>query len=80
MGIGRIRGRGRGPRRGACHAYRGAEGPANGNDPEGEKELVNLSLLSGLGFHLDRERLYVSQFSAEAPFQERLKKLSPKKG
>ena len=42
------------------------------------KELVNFSLLSGLGSHLDRERLYVSQFSAEPPFQERLKKLFKK--
>ena len=42
------------------------------------KELVNLSLLSGLGSHLDKERLYVSQFSAETPFQERLKKLFKK--
>jgi len=42
------------------------------------KELVNFSLLSGLGSHLDRERLYVSQFSAETAFQERLKKLFKK--
>ncbi|MGD0231475.1 MAG: enoyl-CoA hydratase/isomerase family protein [Syntrophorhabdales bacterium] len=42
------------------------------------KELVNLSLLGGLGPHLDRERLYVSQFSAEPEFQERLKRLFKK--
>jgi 2-(1,2-epoxy-1,2-dihydrophenyl)acetyl-CoA isomerase len=42
------------------------------------KELVNFSLLSGLGSHLEKERLYVSQFSAETPFQERLKKLFKK--
>lgn len=43
------------------------------------KELVNLSLWQGLGTHLDRERLYVSQFSAQPVFQERLKQLYKKK-
>ena len=39
------------------------------------KELVNLSLWQGLGTHLDRERLYVSDFAAKPNFQERLKQL-----
>ena len=38
------------------------------------KELVNSSVLSGLTAHLDRERLYVSQFSAAPAFQERIRK------
>ncbi len=38
------------------------------------KELVNKSVLSGLSTHLDKERLYVSRFSAKPAFQERLKK------
>jgi len=42
------------------------------------KELVNLSLWHGLSTHLDRERLYVSQFADEPRFQERLKKLFKK--
>jgi len=42
------------------------------------KELVNLSVLSGLATHLDRERLYVSQFAAEPAFRERLAKLFKK--
>ena len=42
------------------------------------KELVNLSLFGGLGTHLDKERLYVSQFSGEPRFQERLKGLFKK--
>ncbi len=42
------------------------------------KELVNLTLWQGLGTHLDKERLYVSQFAAEPRFQERLKKLFKK--
>jgi len=42
------------------------------------KELVNLTLWHGLAPHLDRERRYVSQFSAEPRFQERLKKLFKK--
>jgi 2-(1,2-epoxy-1,2-dihydrophenyl)acetyl-CoA isomerase len=42
------------------------------------KELVNLSLWHGLSTHLDRERLYVSQFADESRFQERLKKLFKK--
>jgi 2-(1,2-epoxy-1,2-dihydrophenyl)acetyl-CoA isomerase len=43
------------------------------------KELVNLSLWQGLGNHLDRERLYVSQLSAQPVFQERLRQLYKKK-
>jgi len=42
------------------------------------KELVNQSVLSGLATHLDKERLYVSQFSAEPAFQERLKNMFKK--
>jgi 2-(1,2-epoxy-1,2-dihydrophenyl)acetyl-CoA isomerase len=42
------------------------------------KELVNASLLSELWPHLDRERLYVTQFSAAPSFQERLRKLFAK--
>ena len=42
------------------------------------KELVNLSLWQGLSTHLDRERHYVSQFSNEPRFQERLRKLFKK--
>jgi 2-(1,2-epoxy-1,2-dihydrophenyl)acetyl-CoA isomerase len=42
------------------------------------KDLVNLSLWQGLSTHLDRERLYVSQFSDEPRFQERLRKLFKK--
>ena len=45
---------------------------------EKAKELVNLSLWQGLSTHLDRERLYVSQFAGEPRFQERLKKLFKK--
>jgi 2-(1,2-epoxy-1,2-dihydrophenyl)acetyl-CoA isomerase len=43
------------------------------------KELVNLSVWQGLGTHLDKERLYVSQFSAKPAFQERLRQLYKKK-
>jgi 2-(1,2-epoxy-1,2-dihydrophenyl)acetyl-CoA isomerase len=43
------------------------------------KELVNLSVWQGLATHLDRERLYVSRFSAEPAFQERLRQLYKKK-
>jgi len=39
------------------------------------KELVNLSLWQGLSNHLDKERLFVSQFASEPDFQERLKQL-----
>ena len=42
------------------------------------KEPVNKAVLSGLSTHLDKERLYVSRFSAEPAFQERLKKLFKK--
>jgi 2-(1,2-epoxy-1,2-dihydrophenyl)acetyl-CoA isomerase len=42
------------------------------------KELVNLALLSGLDTHLDRERLYVSQFAETPEFQERLAKMFKK--
>ena len=37
------------------------------------KELLNLTLWQGLSGHLDRERRYVSQFSSQPAFQERLK-------
>ena len=43
------------------------------------KELVNLSLWQGLGTHLDRERLHVSQFSSQPAFQERLRQMYKKK-
>jgi 2-(1,2-epoxy-1,2-dihydrophenyl)acetyl-CoA isomerase len=43
------------------------------------KELVNLSVWQGLGTHLDKERRYVSEFSAEPAFQERLRQLYKKK-
>jgi len=43
------------------------------------KELVNLTLWQGLSTHLDRERSYVSQFSSQPAFQERLKELYKKK-
>jgi 2-(1,2-epoxy-1,2-dihydrophenyl)acetyl-CoA isomerase len=42
------------------------------------KELVNLSLWQGLNNHLDKERLFVSQFASEPVFQERLKQLFKK--
>ena len=42
------------------------------------KELVNLTLWKGLGTHLDKERLYVSEFAAEPRFQQRLKDLFKK--
>jgi 2-(1,2-epoxy-1,2-dihydrophenyl)acetyl-CoA isomerase len=42
------------------------------------KELVNRSVLDGLSTHLDRERLYVSQFAGTSAFQEGLKKLFKK--
>jgi hypothetical protein len=42
------------------------------------KELVNLSVWQGLGTHLDKERLYVSQFSEKPEFQERLRQLFKK--
>jgi 2-(1,2-epoxy-1,2-dihydrophenyl)acetyl-CoA isomerase len=43
------------------------------------KELVNLSLWQGLNNHLDKERLFVSQFASEPVFQDRLKKMFKKK-
>jgi 2-(1,2-epoxy-1,2-dihydrophenyl)acetyl-CoA isomerase len=43
------------------------------------KELVNLSLWQGLATHLDKERLYVSQFAAQPAFQERLRQLYKKR-
>jgi 2-(1,2-epoxy-1,2-dihydrophenyl)acetyl-CoA isomerase len=42
------------------------------------KELVNLSLWQGLNNHLDKERLFVSQFASKSVFQERLKKMFSK--
>ncbi len=42
------------------------------------KQLVNLALFGGLDAHLDRERLYVSQFAGTHAFQERLGKLFKK--
>jgi len=36
------------------------------------KELVNLSLFSGLATHLDKERLYVAELGGRPEFNKRL--------
>lgn len=43
------------------------------------KELVNLTLWQGLENHLDKERLFVSDFARKPAFQDRLKELFKKK-
>jgi 2-(1,2-epoxy-1,2-dihydrophenyl)acetyl-CoA isomerase len=43
------------------------------------KELVNQSVWQGLGSHLDKERVFVSQLAEEPVFQKRLRQLYKKK-